>query len=231
MKINNLINLADTLDEKGLEKEAAVIDNFLKTAAPKIPMHKCGLKQESVDIHQELLEGYRKASAYYGKEFKKAMKSANDKESPNMGVLRDIMRNKVHNCNAVSLHEMYLDDLIDCKPYGLDRCKAAVDLLKEHYDGGHRALLQELPRVAKVSRNGWVLLNWCTDEKKMYLDVCDLHEIGVSATSIPVLALDMWEHAYVNDFGMDKEAYVEWFFSRLDWRKFVKRVKNCNRMK
>lgn len=231
MKINNLINLADELDQKGLEKEAEVIDNFLKTAAPKIPMHKCGLKQESVDFHQELLENYKKASDYYCKQYTKVMKSANEKDSPNMGALRDIMRNKVHNCNAICLHEMYFEDVVDCKPYDLDRSDAAKSLFKEYYDGGHRAFLQELPRAAKVARNGWVILNWCTTEKKMYLDICDLHEVGVSATSIPVLCLDMWEHAYVNDFGLDKDAYVEWFLSRIDWRNFVKRVKNCCRMK
>lgn len=231
MKINKLINLADSLDEKGLEKEAGVIDEFLKTAAPRVPKHKCGLKQESIDFHMELLEGYKKASDHYSKQYKKFMKSSNGVESPNMGDLREIMRGSAHNCNAVCLHEMYFDDVVDCKPYALERSERAVGLFKELYEGGHRQFLLELPRVALTSRNGWVLLNYCTTDGKLYLDVCDLHEIGTIATSIPVLALDMWEHAYINDFGMDKEAYINWFLDRVDWRKVVKRIKNCQRLR
>jgi Fe-Mn family superoxide dismutase len=49
--------------------------------------------------------------------------------------------------------------------------------------------------------------------------------------SIPILALDMWEHAYYSDFGLDKGAYVDWYLSHLDWRNPRKRIKNILRMK
>lgn len=231
MKINNLISLADSLDERGLEKEASIIDEFLKTAAPKTPTHKCGLKEESVELHKGLLEGYEKALEFCHKEYQKVMKSSNEVDSPNMGKLRNILRNKTHNCNAVCLHQMYFEDVIDNKPYGLDRSEAAQGLLKDLYEGGAKQMEREMRRAALTARNGWVLLSFCTKEKRLYLDICDLHEIGISTSAIPVLALDMWEHAYVGDFGSDKEAYIDWFFSRIDWRNIVKRIKNLQRMK
>jgi len=230
MKINNLINLADTLDEQGLEKEASIIDDFLKTAV-KTPMHKCGIKEESVEMHKRLLEGYQKASDFYDKEYKKVVKSSNEVDSPNMGKLREILRGKAHNCNAVCLHEMYFADVVDSKPYPLERSEKAQEALKALYEGGSKAFERELLRAALTARNGWVMLNYCTTDGKLYLDICDLHEIGIIATSIPVLVLDMWEHAYINDFGLDKEAYVNWFLSRLDWRNIVKRIQNCQRMR
>jgi len=67
--------------------------------------------------------------------------------------------------------------------------------------------------------------------KQLYLDVVDLHDQHVIACSLPVLALDMWEHAYYADFGLDKEAYVDWFLSRIDWRNVRNRVKNFQRIK
>lgn len=231
MKINTLINLADILDEKGLEKEAGIIDEFLKTAAPKTPLHKCGLKEESISFHRELLEGYKKALDFYQKEYNKIMKSSNEVDSPNMGKLRETLRNKVHNCNSVCLHEMYFADVVDSNPFPLERSETAQELLKDLYEGGGKQFLRELSRAALTTRNGWVLLNFCTQEKKLYLDICDLHEIGTSISSVPVLALDMWEHAYINDFGIDKEAYVNWFIERIDWRNVVKRIKNLQRIR
>jgi superoxide dismutase len=45
------------------------------------------------------------------------------------------------------------------------------------------------------------------------------------------MVLDMWEHAYYADFGLDKEKYVEWFLSRVDWRNPTKRIKALQRVK
>jgi len=229
MKINTLINLADSLDEKGLQKEAATIDSFLKTSA-KIPLHKCGLKEETIENHQELLESYEKAFSHYEKEYKKTMKSLNEKDSPNYGALRDILKNKTHNSNAIHLHNMYFEDILG-KTYELSRSEAATSLLKAQYGPGPSQLPKDLLRAAKTSRNGWAVLNFNLKDKKLYLDIIDLHDISVSTNSIPVLAVDLWEHAYTNDFGLDKEAYVNWFFSRLDWRIIAKRIKNLNRLK
>jgi len=230
METNVLIKLADDLDEKGMEKEANIIDSFLKSAL-KIPMSKCGIKEESVDMHRELLEGYEKALEECKREYKKVMNSANEKDSPNLGKLRNILRNSTHNCNAICFHKMYIEDMIDSKPYPIDKHVNTKQLLKDLFNGGPNKIDKEIKRAAHVTRSGWVLLNFCTVEKKLCIDICDLHEIGVSATSLPVLAIDMWEHAYINDFGQDKDEYVEWCLSRIDWRKVSKRIKSYMRVK
>jgi Fe-Mn family superoxide dismutase len=218
MKIQTLINLADQLDDSGLVKEAAIIDDFLKTAA-KNNLHPSGLKKESVEFHQKLFDGY-----------KTIMKSS-EKDSPNMGALRENLANQSHNHNGVALHEMYFEDIINSQPCSLSECKEAQELLKDLYDGGPKQLIKEMSRVMLTPRNGWVILNFCTLEKMLYLDICDLHDIHPSISSVPVLVLDMWEHAYINDFGIDKEAYFNWFLSRIDWRNFVKRTENLLNLK
>lgn len=222
MKINNLINLADQLDESGLTKEAAIIDEFIKSAASN-DTHQSGLKLESVQFHQKLFDGYKKASDHYSKEYKKAM-AEKDVDSPNMGSLREILSNKNHNWNGVHFHEMYFDDVINSTPCSLSECKEAQQLLKDLYEGGPKQLIKEMSRVMLTPRNGWVILSFCTKEQKLFLDICDLHDLHVSACSIPVLVLDMWEHAYINDFGTDKESYFKWYLSRLDWNNFAKRT-------
>lgn len=226
--LNKYLEIADILDQHGHENHADFITLALKKEAKK-GYHKCGLREETVNQHMTLLEGYREARDHYDEQYKKAIRKKG-KDSPNMGALREILRNCAHNCNAVFLHEMYMADVVDCRPYSLDKDSTTRDLLKL-YDGGHKSLVEDLKRIAKLPRNGWVLLNFCTLEKKLYLDIIDLHEIGPVVSSVPVMALDMWEHAYYHDFGLDKDAYVEWFLSRMDWRNVRKRIKNLQRLK
>jgi superoxide dismutase, Fe-Mn family len=46
------------------------------------------------------------------------------------------------------------------------------------------------------------------------------HETGHAAGFIPIVVMDMWEHAYVLDFGAKAEgraAYIETYFKNVDW--------------
>jgi Fe-Mn family superoxide dismutase len=233
MSIDQLLEISDLLDSKGLLKEADILDGHIqglnKTA--KKGQHKSGLLESTVSQHQQLFDNYKAAKEHLEKEYRKAMKSSNEKDSPNMGLLRDIAGSYAHNCNGTRLHELYFEDIINSKPYPIDRSPQIEEAFSKAYEGGVKAMLSEIPRMAKVPRNGWVLLNFCTQTKQLYLDPIDLHDIHVITVSVPILALDMWEHAYYADFGTDKESYVKWFLSRIDWRNPYQRLKNFQRLK
>ena len=159
------------------------------------------------------------------------MQSNNEKDSPNYGKLREIADSYPHNCNSVNFHNMYIEDVITNNPYAIEKESQMNDLLKDYYGGDYNKLANEIKRAAQVSRNGWVLLSFCVITKELFINVIDLHDQKVDAFSIPVLALDMWEHAYIHDFGIDREAYVEWFLGRIDWRNPRKRIRNLTRLK
>ncbi len=231
--IYKLLEVSDSLDSHGLSKEADILDSHIEsiTKNAKKGYHKSGLLESTVSQHQTLFDNYTKAKEHFEKEYRRAMKSSNETESPNMGLLRDIAGSYAHNCNGSRLHELYFEDIINSKPYPIDRSPQIEDTVSKLYQGGVKALMSELPRVAKIPRNGWVLLNFCTITKQLYLDPIDLHDQNVIAVSVPVMALDMWEHAYYADFGLDKDAYVKWFISRIDWRNIYRRIKNLQRIK
>lgn len=231
--LSQLIEISDRLDQSGLTKEADILDNHINsiTKSAKKGYHKNGLLQSTVDQHQELFDNYGKAKTHFEKEYRKAMKSSNEIDSPNQGLLREIAGSYAHNCNGFRLHEIYFQDVINSKPFHFEKSEQIKETFSKAYEGGMKALLSELPRMAKIPRNGWVVLNFCTITKKLYLDPIDLHDQNVITVSIPILALDMWEHAYYSDFGLDKESYVKWFLSRLDWRNPYRRLKNLQRLK
>jgi superoxide dismutase, Fe-Mn family len=231
-EISKLVEISDKLDEIGLSKEADFVDQHIigLTKTAKAGYHKCGLKEETVEQHNKLLAGYIKASDHLKKEYKKIIQSSNEIDSPNYGALRDIMQNYAHNINAINFHEMYFEDTMKNNPYSIEKDNQMKAILKE-LDCDYSKFEKEIKRLAEVSRNGWVLLSYCTITKKLHFNVIDLHDQHLVAMSIPILALDMWEHAYYSDFGLDKSAYVDWYLSRLDWRNPRKRIKNILRMK
>jgi Fe-Mn family superoxide dismutase len=228
--LNDLLDIAETLDEKGLKKEASIlddfVDNYVKNSSQKNKdLHKCGLKESTVDDHITLLNGYKKAIENLDLERAKVMKSKNEKDSPNFGKLRDIASSYAYNHNAIILHEMYFSDVVNNNPYSIEKDEQMSLFLKELY-GDYNSFSQELYRLSLIPRNGWVVFSYCVYNKKLIFNVIDSHDQNILISSIPVLALDMWEHAYFSDFGLNKEEYVKWFLNRIDWRLVKKRIKS-----
>ena len=64
--------------------------------------------------------------------------------------------------------------------------------------------------------SGWVLLTWMPRDGRLINQYAAEHSQAV-AGGIPILALDMFEHAYHIDFGANVKAYVDTFLRNVDW--------------
>lgn len=228
--LKEVLHALARIDEQGMSSEVDILDTYMRKTA-KVEMHKSGVQQSTVNAHHELAEMYQKALESLTKEKKKTLLSSNEKDTPAYGKLREVQRGTSNAENAVFLHEMYFEDVYDSRPTPMEKAKFLSGNLGDLYIRSAKDFTKDLTRAAKLTRNGWVLVNYCIKTKMIYIDVIDLHEIGVPIFSVPIAALDMWEHAYFADFGLDKEAYVEWWLSRMDWRNPDKRLKNLTRLK
>lgn len=76
---------------------------------------------------------------------------------------------------------------------------------------------------------GWVLLTWMPGNARLLNQYAgeDGHAI---AGGIPVLALDMYEHAYHIDFGANATAYVDTFLRNVDWRAVEERYADASKV-
>jgi Fe-Mn family superoxide dismutase len=64
--------------------------------------------------------------------------------------------------------------------------------------------------------SGWVLLMYSRRDARLYNQIADHHgSMMIDAT--PVLALDLYDHAYHVDFGANVQAYIDAFMRNLDW--------------
>jgi Fe-Mn family superoxide dismutase len=121
--------------------------------------------------------------------------------------------------NSMVLHEVYFDGL--GPPNG-----APADLLRaietdftsfDAWRGQFAAMGRALG-----GGSGWVVLALGRRDGRLRNQWAADHT-AILADSVPVLALDMYEHSYHMDFGANAGAYVDAYFRCLDWRRPAER--------
>ena len=74
--------------------------------------------------------------------------------------------------------------------------------------------------------SGWVLLTWSRRDGKLVNQWAPDHTHTLAGGE-PILALDMFEHAYHVDYGAKAAAYVEAFMHAIDWPNVRRRFDAC----
>ena len=65
--------------------------------------------------------------------------------------------------------------------------------------------------------SGWVLLTWSARDRRLTNQWAADHTMALAGAT-PILALDMYEHAYALDYGANAGGYVDAFMNVVDWR-------------
>ncbi len=115
--------------------------------------------------------------------------------------------------NGVYLHEWYFEILGgDGK---LENAPELVDTLTESY-GSIESFIKYFSECAMASR-GWTVLAWDTKESRLWIYNCDAHNQGGVWGALPIIVLDVYEHAYSMDYGADRQAYLKAFWKNFNW--------------
>ncbi len=121
--------------------------------------------------------------------------------------------------NSVYLHERYFENLGgDGKPSG-ELAKALTTQF------GSAARWEELTRATAMSLgggSGWVVIARAPLTSDLRIIGSSGHAPALAA-GVPVLVLDMFEHAYAIDYGAAHAKYIDAFFANLNWAVLEKR--------
>jgi len=168
-----------------------------------------GLSAKQIEVHLKLYAGYVKnvnAIIETVKELKK------DSEK-NALALSELTRRLPFEWNGMRLHELYFEALGGS---GMQNGPVTAALSKTF--GSIDLWLAEFKAVGLMRGVGWVILSF--DKKTSYLQnnwVSD-HELGHLAGTEILIAMDIWEHAYLIDYlPIQKKDYIEAFFANLNW--------------
>jgi superoxide dismutase, Fe-Mn family len=129
-------------------------------------------------------------------------------------VLNGLKHQELIAMNSTLLHELYFASLAfgDGKP-----TEVMNEALKRDF-GSFRRWRDEFVAMgyALAGGSGWVLTTWLPRDKRLINQYASEHSQAI-AGGIPILAMDMYEHAYHIDFGANAKGYVDTFMRNIDW--------------
>jgi len=142
--------------------------------------------------------------------------------------IRALKQEELTMMGSVVLHELYFANLgLGSSGFSGDgKIPDHVLAVLEEQFGSYAAWRREFVAIAEalIGRSGWVLLSHARRDGKFYNQIAfDYSQVMVEAT--PVLALDMYEHAYHLDFGANATAYIDAFMRNIDWTAVGSRLK------
>jgi len=137
--------------------------------------------------------------------------------------INGLKREELIAAGSVILHEIYFDSLGghgDNPPTGHAEPPAGLAQALERDFGSVGAWRAEFTTMAKAlaGGSGWAILTWSERLGRLVNQWAADHAHGLAGAA-PILALDMYEHAYHLDFGAKAAAYVDQVLPNLNWER------------
>lgn len=123
--------------------------------------------------------------------------------------------------NGVVLHEHYFENIGGDKAQPSENFK---NLMRKEF-GNWDNYLNQLTAAAKSAR-GWVMTAYNMRDHRVHNYLLDSHNQLVPFYVMPILVLDVYEHAYMVDFGTKRAPYVEAFMENINWAVVEQRLEN-----
>jgi Fe-Mn family superoxide dismutase len=188
------------------------------------PKPLAGISEDQIAQHWKLYEGYVKNVNLLNEKLS-ALRAKKD-FGPEFA---ELTRRLGFEYDGMILHEHYFGILkSDQKPPAENG--ALVKGMKKSF-GGFAAWKEEFTAIGKMRGVGWAILYFDPRARALTNHWIGLHEDGHPAGFVPVLVMDVWEHAFMVDAGADgRPKYIEAFFKNVDWPKAERILAEAERM-
>jgi Fe-Mn family superoxide dismutase len=183
-----------------------------------------GIGEEQIKQHWSLYEGYVKNVNALNE---KLAGLARRKEfGPEFSELK---RRLGFEYDGMILHELYFG-ILKAGERPLGDFAELTKLMKKFW-GGFAGWKEEFVAIGKMRGVGWAILYYDPQHGTLTNHWVTLHQDGHPAGFIPLLVMDVWEHAYMVDGGVNgRAAYIDAFLTNVDWPKVEKRLAQAKRL-
>ncbi|MBL7119958.1 MAG: superoxide dismutase [Dehalococcoidia bacterium] len=124
--------------------------------------------------------------------------------------------------NGMRLHEYYFDNLGGKAALG--RSGKLGKKLAEDFDS-YEDWERDFKATAAMRGIGWAILYQDGVTGRLINQWINEHETGHLAGGMPILVLDVFEHAFMIDYGLKRADYIEAFFQNINWAAVESRLK------
>ena len=190
-------------------------DDLTPRQFPALDMELDGISRQTMQDHYKLYEAYiRKTN-----ECRKLLKEFNYAEIEGNQVFSQLRAVKVDYTFALlgyKNHDLYFGHL---GGEGGEPNGRFAELVDEEFHGGLEEWKHAVRKAALAAR-GWVMVGYDLNDGSIFNYIMDSQNLWAVYNMVPVLAIDVYEHAYVKDYSATpdgRKQYVEAFFRNLDW--------------
>ncbi|MFM7088535.1 MAG: superoxide dismutase [Candidatus Paceibacterota bacterium] len=170
-----------------------------------------GISTKNIEEHLKLYAGYIKNANFIQEKVVELMADTDN----NAYILGELERRFSFEFNGMRNHEYYFASL-----EGGPSTLASDSKLKQKIEaqfGTFDAWLNGYKRLAMTRGVGWAMLYYDKHTDQLLHAWVDEQHLGQLNGCQVILALDMWEHAYVYDYPTsEKKKYIEAFFNNLN---------------
>ncbi len=180
-----------------------------------------GFTKPMLEMHFKLYKGYVNATNSLDAKLKDLSKNGRDRSQEYAG----FKRMYGWEYDGMRLHEYYFENLggngmLDSKS-SLYR-KILLDF------GSFDNWKQDFVSTGMIRGIGWSILYYNKQSGKLTNAWINEHDLGHLAGNQPILVMDVFEHAYITHYGLDRMAYINAFFKNTDWDIAAKRFKDAD---
>jgi len=175
-----------------------------------------GLSAKQIEQHLKLYEGYvAKSNAIHDALKTVDLTTANATYS----AVRELLIEQSFAHNGVVYHEYYFNNLGGKGGEPKGALKSAIE---EQW--GSNGKFFDFLKAAGKSARGWVIVGFNTRAGYVDAYALDTHNIASPANIVPLVVLDVYEHAYMIDYGIDRAKYLDAFINNMQWDVVEKRL-------
>jgi Fe-Mn family superoxide dismutase len=176
-----------------------------------------GISDQTLEMHFSLYEGYVQNTNALTERID-AMLADTKIDHEEMPAYSEMTRRLGFEYNGMVLHEYYFGNLMR-NGAGEPEAQSAFRRATEATFGTYERWKTDFVSVGKMRGVGWAICYQDPANGRLSNHWVTLHEVGNVAGFIPVLVMDVWEHAFLLDYRpSERPKYIEAFFANVDWR-------------
>lgn len=138
---------------------------------------------------------------------------------------KELKRRFAWEFNGMRLHEYYFENLT-AQPTSLIPPSPVRRKIEEDF-GEYELWERGFKGTGMIRGVGWVMLAFDMPSGRLFNAWLDEHDTGLLVGTIPLLVMDVFEHAFLTDFGLKRQDYLDAFFKVIDWERVEARLDAC----
>jgi len=176
-----------------------------------------GISDRQIEYHFET--HYKGYVAKINEIWERMQAADRSKANQNFSDYRALKVEESFNWMGVVLHEHYFENIKDGK--GTTPSARLMEHINKNF--GSFEKWREDFKACGIALRGWAVLVYDLTSGKLINNGLDAHNVYGLLNAMPLLVLDVYEHAYYADQGPKRPPYIDAFFENVNWNVVNKR--------